>query len=65
MVEPLIAAGNAAAAMALEREWNRLTAGLPVFTLCGYSASCFHEGDADLWPRACDEHGVVSHASDL
>jgi CheY-like chemotaxis protein len=65
MVMPLIAGGNATGAMALERQWNHLTHGLPFFTLCGYSASCFHDRGPDLWSTACEEHWAVSHASDL
>jgi CheY-like chemotaxis protein len=65
MVVPLLAAGNAQAAMALESIWNRVTHDLPFFTLCGYPASCFSPDEPDLWDRACAEHSAVSPASDL
>ena len=65
MVVPLIADGNIAAALALERQWNRLTHDLPFLTLCGYSASCFHDLVPDVWSQVCDEHWAVSHASDV
>ena len=64
MVVPLITGGNATAAVALEREWNRATHDLPFVTLCGYSSSCFDGHTPDAWSKACDEHGVVSHTAD-
>ena len=65
MVVPLITDGNPAAAIALESQWNRLTDGLPFFTVCGYHASCFHDTVSDVWSKACAEHWAVSHTSDL
>ena len=65
MVAALSAAGNADAVIALEREWNVLTDGLPVFTLCGYSTACFHEGVPSLWAGAGTEHAALSHANDV
>ena len=64
MVVSLIADGNAKAAMALERHWNRLTRERPILTVCGYSSSCFHDDIPDLWSRACTEHGALSLAAD-
>ena len=63
-VVPLIAAGNPEAAIAFEREWNTLTAGMPFMTICGYPISCFHNQAPDLWSRTCQEHWAVGHASD-
>jgi hypothetical protein len=65
MVVPLITGGNPAAAIALERQWNSLTAGLPFFTVCGYHASCFYDGGRDVWSNACREHWAVSHTGGL
>ena len=65
MVTKLSEAGNAEGVVALEHLWNTLTHDLPFLTLCGYSSSCFHDGVPGLWPRACAEHWVLSHASDV
>jgi CheY-like chemotaxis protein len=65
MVVSLIASGNAAGTIALEKQWNALTQDRPYFTLCGYATSCFHNGSADLWSSVCAEHWAVSQASDL
>ena len=65
MVTKLGEAGNAEGVVALEHLWNTLTHDLPFLTLCGYSRSCFHDGVPGLWPRACAEHLVLSHASDV
>ncbi len=65
MVGLLIADRNPTAAIALESQWNRLTDGLPFFTVCGYHASCFHDCVPDMWSNACAEHWAVSHSSDL
>ena len=62
MVVRLIEDGNAAGAIALESIWNSLTSGLPFFTLCAYSRSCFHAGDSDLWVKACAQHRSLSHS---
>jgi CheY-like chemotaxis protein len=59
MVVRLIEDGNAAGAIALETAWNKLTGGLPFFTVCAYSASCFHAGEPDLWAKACAQHGAL------
>jgi CheY-like chemotaxis protein len=65
MVVVLCEDGNEKAAIALESLWNTLTHGLPFFTLCGYAASCFHDGVPDLWAAARNEHWALSHASDV
>jgi hypothetical protein len=65
MAPSLIAHCNLAPAIALERQWNRLTDGLPFFTVCGYPASCFHDSVLDGWSKACAEHWAVSLTSDL
>ena len=63
-IVPLIAGGNPQAAIAIEREWNALTAGRPILTLCGYPISCFHHQTPDLWARTCESHLVVGHTAD-
>jgi DNA-binding NarL/FixJ family response regulator len=62
MVVRLIEDGNAAGAVALEAMWDSLTDGLPFFTLCAYSRSCFGKGESDLWESACAQHGSLSHS---
>jgi CheY-like chemotaxis protein len=64
MVALVSADFSAAAAVALERQWNSLTRGLPFFTLCGYSASCVQDL-GELCSDACAEHWAVSHANGL
>ena len=64
LVVPLITGGNPRAALAIEREWNTLTADLPFLTLCGYPVSCFHDQAPELWSRTCQEHWVVGHTTD-
>lgn len=61
----LIADGNTQAAMALESEWDRLTHGLPILTVCAYPMSCFHDDVPGLWPGVCAEHRALSHATDV
>jgi CheY-like chemotaxis protein len=65
MAVSLIASGNAAGAIALEKQWHALTHDGPYFTLCAYATSCFATSSADLWSRVCAEHGAVSQASDV
>ena len=64
MVMALHAGGKTRAMIALEKEWNRLTHGLPILTLCGYGSTCFHDNPG-LWSEACAEHWAVSHARNL
>jgi DNA-binding NarL/FixJ family response regulator len=65
MAALLAADGNARAAIALERAWDRLTRELPFLTVCGYAASCVHGRGADLYSTACAEHWAISHTSEL
>jgi DNA-binding NarL/FixJ family response regulator len=60
-VVSLLSASNPQAAIDLERTWNGATATLPFFTLCGYSASCFHDVGGET-SEACAAHCTVSHA---
>ena len=64
MVMALHAGGKTRAMIALESEWNRLTHGLPILTLCGYGSTCFHDAPG-LWPDVCAQHWAVSHARNL
>lgn len=63
MVVSLAANGDSETAVAVENLWDRATRDLPFFTLCGYPASCFHEGASTLWADACAAHGFLSHAN--
>jgi hypothetical protein len=65
MVMSLTAEGNIRALLTIEREWNRLTQGLPFLTLCAYTSSCFHQDDSGLWSDVCSEHWALSHANDV
>jgi CheY-like chemotaxis protein len=65
MAPSLIAGGNLAAAIALETIWNRLTQGLPFFTVCGYPASCLQENEPETRSQAYVPHRAVSHAPRL
>jgi hypothetical protein len=64
MVMALHADANTRAMIALECEWNRVTHGLPILTLCGYGSTCVHDAPG-LWPDVCAEHWAVSHARNL
>jgi len=61
----LIAAGNAPAAIVLERLWDSLTRDLPFHTICGYDTSDLYEDGSDVWPSVCAPHGAVTQASRL
>ena len=65
MVMLLSADGNTRALLALESLWNTVTQGLPFLTLCGYTSSCFHDGEPNLWSDARTEHWALSHAQDM
>jgi CheY-like chemotaxis protein len=65
MVVSLIGSGNERGAIALESLWDRSTKDLPIFTLCCYATSCFHDGVPGLWSDACSEHWVVGHAREV
>lgn len=60
----LIAGGNLEGAIAMESRWHEATDGLPIYTVCGYPASCFN-GRHHLWSDACAVHSAVCHASSL
>jgi CheY-like chemotaxis protein len=60
MAMSLIENGNPDAAMALEALWDSLTHDLPFFTICGYTAGCFHSDLPDLWSSTCAQHSAVS-----
>jgi CheY-like chemotaxis protein len=54
--------GMADAAVQMERLWNRLTADLPIVTVCAYP----HGADAahsHQFGSICDEHDLVSHTA--
>ena len=61
----LIADGNLEGALAMERRWHDATDGLPIYTVCGYPASCFNGRHPDLWSASCAVHSAVCHASSL
>jgi len=65
LVVPLIADGNIGAVIEIEQLWTRLTQSLPFFTVCGYPMSCFHRDVPSLWSDVCDEHRMMTHASDV
>jgi CheY-like chemotaxis protein len=62
---PLIAAGNASGALAIERLWATLTENRPFFTLCAYSTSCFGDHASDAWSMITSEHSSVCLGSDI
>jgi CheY-like chemotaxis protein len=64
-VVPLCEDGNPNAALALEHLWNTVTEGLPILTLCGWAASCFHDGVPNLRSDASTAHRALSHASEF
>lgn len=62
MAVPLCLAGNFDGALEIERVWNRLTAHLPIFTICSYPIMCFQNEHAQQQlPRLYAEHRAVSH----
>ena len=65
MAAPLLAGGNTAATVAIEKQWDRLTKDLPAFTLCAYATSHLHDSSDERWSSVCAEHWAVSHASNL
>jgi CheY-like chemotaxis protein len=65
MVMSLRAEGKIHALLTIEREWTRLTQGLPFLTLCAYTSLCFHQDESGLWSDVCTEHWAVSHATDV
>jgi DNA-binding NarL/FixJ family response regulator len=63
LAAPLVAEGNAAGVLAIERLWDKLTQGRPFFTVCGYSTSCFQDHASDAWSAITSEHSAVCHGS--
>jgi DNA-binding NarL/FixJ family response regulator len=59
LAAPLMAEGNAAGVLAIERLWDTLTKGRPFFSVCGYSTSCFHDHASDGWSTLTNEHSAV------
>ena len=57
----LLATGQPNAAVDLERNWSRLTKGLPFLTLCSYSAAASrHDGThPEAFQHVCAEHSAV------
>jgi CheY-like chemotaxis protein len=65
MAAILSAQGNVEGAMALETAWSTVTSHLPFFTVCGYTAACFHEDVPHFWSHTAAAHWAVSHPGDL
>jgi len=65
LAAPLVADGNAAGVLAIERLWDKLTQGRPFFTVCAYSTSCFHDRWSDAWSDITSEHSAVCHGSGM
>jgi DNA-binding NarL/FixJ family response regulator len=63
LAAPLVAEGNAAGVLAIERLWDSLTRDRPFFSVCGYSMSCFHDHASDAWSTLTSEHSAVCHGS--
>jgi len=63
LVSTLYREGNFEAALELEQIWENRTRNLPFFTVCHYSADCFHDPKGrEFFPKVCAEHGAVTHA---
>jgi CheY-like chemotaxis protein len=56
--------GDVDAAIEVERIWDDLTSGLPLFTVCSYPVDCFERGGAELFGRICAAHSAVAHTPD-
>jgi len=63
LAAPLVAEGNAAGVLAIERLWDTLTRDRPFFSVCAYSMSCFHDHASDAWSTLTGEHSAVCHGS--
>jgi DNA-binding NarL/FixJ family response regulator len=62
MAVPLCRTGNVDGALAIERMWNRLTARLPIFTICSYPIVCFQNERAQAsLSNLYTEHQAISH----
>jgi DNA-binding NarL/FixJ family response regulator len=62
MAALLCADGHHEVALQLERTWDDLTRELPFLTVCFYSAACFTEERAQLFPNICAPHSAACHA---
>ena len=65
MAALLLESGNPAGALALERDWERLTRDLPFFTVCYYPSKSFSGHGTDAWPHVCAAHAALSHTRDI
>jgi hypothetical protein len=65
MVMLLHAAGNPAAAIAIENAWDTLTRGRQFLSLCAYAGSCFHGSVPELLSDSRAAHGALSHAREV
>ena len=62
MAVPLCRTGNLQGALAIERMWNRLTARIPIFTICSYPIECFQNVRAQApLSHLYAEHQAISH----
>ena len=61
MVMSLHASGNRRAVLEIERIWGAVARDLPILTLCGYAAACFHDDVPEWWTGARTEHWALSH----
>jgi DNA-binding NarL/FixJ family response regulator len=62
MAPLLCADGHHEVALQLERTWDDMTRELPFLTVCFYSAACFSEERAQLFPNICAPHSAACHA---
>jgi DNA-binding NarL/FixJ family response regulator len=56
--------GDIEAAIEVERIWDDLTSGLPLFTVCSYPVDCFERVGTELFGRVCAAHSAVTHTPD-
>jgi CheY-like chemotaxis protein len=56
--------GDFEAAIEVERIWDDLTSGLPLFTVCSYPVDCFERVETELFGRVCAAHSAVTHTPD-
>ena len=62
MAVPLCRTGNLEGALEIERMWSRLTAQLPIFTICSYPITCFQNArPEEQLSRFYAEHHAISH----
>lgn len=56
--------GDFETAIEVERIWDDLTSGLPLFTVCSYPVDCFERVGTELFGRICAVHSAVTHTPD-